>query len=95
MQTGSYDKVSESLHGKVLPKLSLYYQNSPSINSVIVTATMRYNYGEFLFCADSLLTELTSRLDTFTAFIAEDNQGSGKYKRWEKEVAVSRNWWSH
>ena len=41
MQTGSYDKVSESLHGKVLPKLSLYYQNSPSINSVIVTATMR------------------------------------------------------
>ena len=95
MQTGSYDKVSESLHGKVLPKLSLYYQNSPSINSVIVTATMRYNYSEFLFCADSLLTELTSRLDTFTAFIAEDNQGSGKYKRWEKEVAISRNWWSH
>lgn len=95
MQTGSYDKVSETLHGKVLPKLSLYYQNSPSINSVIVTATIRYNYSEFLFCVDSLLTELTSRLDTFTAFIAEDNQGSGKYKRWEKEVAVNRNWWSH
>ncbi len=95
MQTGNYDKVSESLHGKVLPKLSLYYQNSPSINSVMVTATMRYNYSEFLFNADSILAELTSRLDTFTALIAEDNQGSGKYKRWEKEVAINKNWWSH
>lgn len=95
MQTGSYDKVSESLHGKVLPKLSLYYQNSPSINSVIVTATMRYNYSEFFFNSHSILAELTSRLDTFTSLIAEDNQGSGKHKRWEKEIAISRNWWSH
>lgn len=95
MQTGNYANVSESLHGKVLPKLSLYYQNSPSINSVIVTATMRYNYREFFFNTHSILAELTSRLDTFTSLIAEDNQGSGKHKRWEKEAAINKNWWAH
>lgn len=95
MQTGNYEKVSESLHGKVLPKLSLYYQNSPSINSVVITATMRYNYSEFLFNCHSILAELTSRLDTFTTLIAEDNEGAGRHKRWEKEVAINKNWWSH
>ena len=95
MQTGSYDKVSPNLKGRVLPKLSLYYHNSTTINSVLVTATMRYNYGEFLFNHHSILTELTSRLDIFTALIAEDNQGTGKEKRWAKEVAIGKNWWTH
>lgn len=95
MQTGNYEKVSPELHGRVLPKLSLYYQNSPTNNSVVVTATMRYNFSEFLFNTHSILTDLTSRLDTFTNLIAEDNKGTGRYKRWELEVAIDRNWWRH
>lgn len=95
MRTGNYDKVSPSLHGKVMPKLSLYYHNSTSTSSVLFTATMRYSYSEFLFNCHTILTELTSRLNTLTAFIAEDNQGPGKEKRWEKEVAIGKNWWSH
>lgn len=95
MQTGNYDKVSPNLRGRVLPKLSLYYHNSTSTNSVLVTATMRYNYGEFIFNCHSILADLTSRLDIFTALIAEDNQGTGKDKRWEKEIPVGKNWWAH
>lgn len=95
MQTGNYEKVSPELHGRVLPKLSLYYQNSPTNNSVMVTATMRYSFSEFLFNTHSILTELTSRLDVFTNLIAEDNQGTGRHKRWELEVAIDRNWWRH
>lgn len=95
MQTGNYDKVSSSLHGKSLPKLSLYYQNSTTTNSVIVTATMRYSYSEFIFNYHSLLADLTTRLNTLTSFIAEDNKGDGKQKRWEKEVVIGKNWWVH
>lgn len=95
MQTGNYVNVSPSLHGRILPKLSLYYQNSSNINSVLVTATMRYSYSEFLFNCHSILAGLTSHLDIFTSLIAEDNQGIGKEKRWEKEIAINKNWWAH
>lgn len=95
LRTGNYDKMSKALHSRTAPKLSLYYQNSTTTESVIVTATMRYSFSEFLFNSHSILTDLTTRLNTFTTLIAEDNEGEGKEKRWEKEIAVSKNWWTH
>lgn len=95
LQVGDFSKMSKSLHGKSIPKLSLYYQNSTVNNAVIVTTTMRYQFTEFLFNTGELLKDLNGRLDTFTKAIAEDMQGEGKDLRWEKEVHISKQWWRH
>lgn len=95
MQTGHYDDVSKTLHGTKLPKLSLYYRNLTTTNTVAVTVTVRYSYTDFLFNYSDLLLDVSNKLDILTQTIAKDMEGEGRKLRWEKEVMVSKNWWAH
>lgn len=95
MRIGDYSKVSTALHGLQLPKLTLYYRNSTSFNSVYITATTRYALTEFLFNATELLSALTNDLNTLTKAIATDAEGLGRQLRWEKEIPVTKKWWNH
>lgn len=95
IQTGRYDDVSKELHGTKLPKLSLYYRNLATSNTVAVTVTVRYAYTEFLFNHTDLLLDLSGKLDVLTRTIAKDMEGEGRKLRWEKEVSVAKKWWAH
>lgn len=95
MQIRDYSKVSKCLHGVQLPTVPLYYRNISVQNCVVVEATMRYSFTDFLFNYGSLLDDLNARLNVLTQTIAIDNDNEGKQLRWEKEIPVSKQWWSH
>lgn len=95
LKCGKHDCITTLVRALSPPNVALYYYNSTTADSVIVTATNRYSYEEFIVNYDNHLRNIGRELNRLTKLIELDNAGIGREKRWEKEVIISKQWWSH
>lgn len=95
LRRGDYSNMSTALNGEKIPQLGLYYSNRPAEKKVVMTSARVYDYTHFFFNAPEELLSLTRDLNRLTDLIKRDYESGEPQVRWDKEVAISKQWWRH
>ena len=95
LRRGEYNGMSSILKGKQVPQLGLYYSNRLNEKKVVMTSARVYDYTHFFFNAPEELLSLTRDLDRLTDLIKLDYESGEPHIRWDKEIAISKQWWRH